>query len=123
MWTSRTCSSFSIRRESWDSESISTVVENDTLLVFVYIVGPGSGTPPFNFAVHGTAVAKYHLPDLTLQGVTNLPVQNAPQAPYGGEPIPWGIRSVRVTDGTVYLYGTTKRSNIGPAEGTNAHST
>ena len=93
-----------------------TVIENDTLLAFAYIVGPGNGTPPFDFTIHGTAVARYHLPDLTLQGVTNLPVQHAPQPLYGGGQIPWGIRSVRVTDGTVYLYGTTKRSNIGSAD-------
>jgi hypothetical protein len=61
-------------------------------------------------------VAKYHLPDLMFQGVTNLPAQNVPQTPYGGGPVPWGIRSVRATDGTVYLYGTTKRSNLGPAD-------
>ena len=94
----------------------STVIENDTLLVFAYVMGPGNDPAPFNFTVHGTAVARFHLPDLTLQGVTNLPVENAPQTPYGGGQIPWGIRSVRVTDGTVYLYGMTKRSNLGPAD-------
>ena len=94
----------------------STVIENDTLLVFAYVMSPGSDPPPFNFTVRGTAVARYHLPDLTLQGVTNLPVQNAPQVPYDGGQIPWGIRSVRVADGTVYLYGTTRRSGLGPAD-------
>lgn len=94
----------------------STVVENDTLLVFANLVGPGSGTPPFNFTVHGTAVIRYHLPDLAFQDVTNLPVQNAPQIPYNGGLIPWGIRSVRADDGNVYLYGTTKRSDLGPAD-------
>jgi hypothetical protein len=93
-----------------------TVIENDTLVVFAYVVGPGGGTPPFNFTIHGTAVARYHLPELTLQGVTNLPEQQAPDVPYGGGQIPWGIRSVRVADGTVYLYGTTKRSDLGPAD-------
>ena len=94
----------------------STVIENDTLLVFAYVMGPGSNPPPFNFTVHGTAVVRYHLPDLALQGVTNLPVQNAPQVPYNGGLIPWGIRSVRAADGNVYLYGTTRRSDLGPAD-------
>jgi hypothetical protein len=94
----------------------STVIENDTMLAFAYIVGPGSGTPPFDFTIHGTAVARYSLPSLTLQGVTNLPEQHAPETLYGGGQIPWGIRSVRVDDGTVYLYGTTKRSDLGPAD-------
>ncbi|MFL6241855.1 MAG: hypothetical protein ACJ73V_02375 [Acidimicrobiia bacterium] len=70
----------------------------------------GERTPPFDFTILGTAVARYHLPELTLQGVTNLPAQQAPDVPYGGGQIPWGIRSVRVADGTVYLYGTTKRA-------------
>jgi len=96
----------------------STVAENDTLLVFAYIVGPGNGPDPgFDFTIHGTTVLRYHLPDLAFQGATNLPVQAPPTAvpSYGSEPIPWGIRSVDV-DGTVYLYGTTRRSNLGPAD-------
>jgi hypothetical protein len=99
-------------RWSWPG---STIVENDTMLVFVWVVGPGSGDPGFDFTIFGTAVARYHLPDLQLLGVTNLPVQDAPQQPYGGGAIPWGIRSVDA-DGTVYLYGTTKRSGLGPAD-------
>jgi hypothetical protein len=94
----------------------STVIDGNTLLVFSYIVGHASGPPGFDFTTYGTAVARYHLPDLALQSVTNLPTHNAPQVPYGGDQIPWGIRSVRVADGTVYLYGTTKRSNLGPAD-------
>jgi len=96
----------------------STVVENDTLLVFAYIVGPGSSSDPgFDFTVFGTTVLQYHLPDLAFQGATPLPVQPPPTAvpSYGSDPIPWGIRSVDV-GGTVYLYGTTKRSNLGPAD-------
>jgi hypothetical protein len=95
----------------------STVAENDTLLVFAYIVGPGTSPDPgFDFTIHGTTLLRYHLPDLAFQGATNLPVQQPPTAvPYGSDPIPWGIRSVDV-GGTVYLYGTTKRSNLGPAD-------
>jgi hypothetical protein len=94
----------------------STVAENDTLLVFAYIVGPGSGPPGFDFTIFGTAILSYHLPDLAFQGATNLPVRQPPTSvPYGSDPIPWGIRSVDV-GGTVYLYGTTKRSSLGPAD-------
>jgi hypothetical protein len=96
----------------------STVAEGDTLLVFAYIVGPGSSPDPgFDFTIFGTTVLQYHLPDLAFQGATPLPVQKPPTAvpSYGNDPIPWGIRSVDV-GGTVYLYGTTKRSNLGPAD-------
>ena len=43
-------------------------------------------------------------------------MQNAPQVIYNGGQIPSGIRSGRGADGNVYLYGTTKRSNLGPAD-------
>jgi hypothetical protein len=38
----------------------STVIENDTLLVFAYVVGPGNGTPPFNF--HGPRHGRRQVP-------------------------------------------------------------
>jgi hypothetical protein len=93
----------------------STIVEGNTLLVVAYLVGPGSDPPPFNFSIVRTTVIRYSLPNLSLQDVTNLPVQNALPEPYKGGQIYWGIRSVDV-DGTVYLYGTTRRSNLGPAD-------
>lgn len=94
----------------------STVVENDTLLVFAYIVGPGSGPAGFDFTIFGTAVLRYHLPDLSFQNATNLPFpQPPPTGTYGSDHIPWGIRSVDV-GGTVYLYGMTKESSLGPAD-------
>jgi len=94
----------------------SAVVENNTLLVFAYLMGPGNDPPPFNFTVLGTAVVRYSLPGLARQSMTNLPVQHAPSLVYNGGLIPWGIRSVRAADGSVYIYGTTKRSNLGPAD-------
>lgn len=94
----------------------STIVDNNTPFVFAYIVGPGSRAPPFNFTIHGTAVIKYNLRDLALQSATNLPVNNAPRPVYNGGLIPWGIRCLRSADGTVNLYGRTKRSNLGSAD-------
>jgi hypothetical protein len=85
----------------------SSVVSGDQMLVFSYIVrstGPGA----FDFAVDGTAVARYQLPNLQL-----LSVNTMPQTPgKGGGNIPWGIRAF-VSGGTVYLYGTEKYT-VGP---------
>lgn len=93
----------------------STVVENDTLLVFAYWSVPAAGRP--RSTSPSTARPSPSITcDLTLQGVTNLPGQQAPKVPYGDGPIPWGVRSERVDDGTVYLYGTTKRADLGLAD-------
>jgi hypothetical protein len=81
----------------------SSVVSGNQMLVFSNIVrstGPGA----FDFAVDGTAVARYSLPDLQLLSVNTMPQTNAPN---GGNPVPWGIRSV-LSGGTLYLYGTTR---------------
>jgi hypothetical protein len=86
----------------------SAVVQGNTMAVFAYKVVPASGQPGFNWRVVGTAVARFGLPSLQLLG----PPVDMPntKAPNGGDAIPWGIRSFLATDGTVYLYGTTKYS-------------
>ncbi len=92
----------------------STEIEGNTLLVFAYRVEPANGPAGFDWTILGTTVARYNLPDMTFQSATNLPVQNSP-ALYGGDAIPWGIRTVDV-GGTVYMYGATRRSSLGPGD-------
>ena len=93
----------------------SAETEGNTLLIFAYRVEPASGPAGFDWNVLGTTVAQYHLPDLSFQGATNLPVQTPTPMVYGGQAIPWGIRTVDV-GGVVYLYGATRRSNLGPGD-------
>jgi hypothetical protein len=85
----------------------SSVVSGNQMLVFSFIVS-STGPGPFDFAVSGTRVARYQLPNLQL-----LRVDAMPQTPgNGGGNVPWGIRSF-LSGGTVYLYGTEKYT-VGP---------
>jgi hypothetical protein len=78
------------------------------MLVFSTKLVPDSGPPGFDWRVVGYSVARFSLPTLQPIGSpVDLPQNHAPN---GGEPVPWGMRSYRATDGTLYLYGTTKFS-------------
>jgi hypothetical protein len=96
----------------------SAVIEGNTMAVFAYKLEPASGPTGFDWKVLGTAVANFALPSLQLLGPpTDMPVNNTPQAPYGGAAVPWGIHSfLNATDGKVYLYGTTRRPGAIPAD-------
>jgi hypothetical protein len=86
----------------------SAVVDGNTITVFAYKVVPASGSPGFEWRVIGTSFARYSLPSLQLiSGPIDMPTTNAPN---GGEPVPWGIRSF-LSGNTVYLYGTTRFTN------------
>jgi len=84
----------------------SGVVSGNTLRVYAHKVVPASGQPGFDWKVVGTSVASYGLPSHQYLGTSDLPVNNAPN---GGQPVPWGVRSfLNPADGKIYLYGTTK---------------
>jgi hypothetical protein len=93
----------------------SSIVQGNTMLVFAYKVAPASGPAGFNWQILGTAVARFSVPSLQLvSGPTDMPTNTSP---FPGGAIPWGIRSMlNPADGKVYLYGTTRRSGIGPSD-------
>jgi hypothetical protein len=91
----------------------STVVVGNTLEVFSYkVVSNPNEQYPYDFAITGMSVTRFALPSLQLtKGPTDLTVNHAPQTPYKGGIVPWGIRSFyNADDSNVYLYGTTKRT-------------
>lgn len=95
----------------------SSVIEGNTMAVFSYKLVAAAGPPGFDWRVVGIAVARFELPSLQPLGPpTDLPVNATPQDPYGGGAVPFGIRSfLDPADGTVYLYGTTRRQGAIPA--------
>jgi hypothetical protein len=80
----------------------SGVARGHTLLVFCSVVSEAPGPPGFGFTVDGTAVATFHLPDLTFRHLTALPFAETAR-------VPWGSGSTRIGD-TVYVYGSTAGS-------------
>jgi hypothetical protein len=94
----------------------SSVVQGNTVEVFSYKLVPASGQPGFDWRVVGTTVTRFGLPSLQLLGPpVDLPLNATPQDPYGGDAVPWGIRSfLNPADGKVYLYGTTRRDGPFP---------
>jgi hypothetical protein len=91
----------------------STVVVGNTLEVFSYkVVSNPNKAYPYDWDITGTSVTRFSLPSLQrTAGPTDVHVDHAPQNPYKGGIVPWGIRSFyNAADGNVYLYGTTKRT-------------
>ena len=76
----------------------SGVVENQTLLVFLWHVEPASGAPGLSFAVTDMRVATFALPSLALESVQPLPFPTSSMRPYGAT-------ALAAPDGYVYLYG------------------